>query len=467
MPTLTAHLRRLLLEETTLFASVVKWTALAAGVGGLVGASTAAFLASLTWAADAVSRLPYNLWLLPPGLLAAAVLVQVLAPDAAGHGTEKVIEAVHRRWGRIAPKVAPIKLVATVLTIAVGGSVGKEGPCAQIGAALASTIASALRLRRRDHRKIVVCGISAGFATVFGTPIAGSIFGIEVLFLGSLFYDVLYPSFVAGIVGYQVSSAMGARYVHEAVHEIPRATQGIFVKTVLAGIIFGLVALLLVEALRWIERLAHRIPAPRALKAFGGGLVLAGLGALVSTRYLGLGVDTIEAAIRGAWVPPAAFFWKIVYTAVSLAAGGSGGIVTPIFFVGATAGSTFGHVLGFDRGTFAAIGMVSLLAAAANTPLSASIMAIEMFGADIGAVAAISCIVGFLMVGHRSVYPSQILAMTKSPSVRVRRGEAAEHAAARVRFVGLRRARLLWRALTRRRRLARRRPRGGGDTPTS
>ncbi len=425
-----AGLTHLLLEETTLFASLVKWTALAAGVGVLVGGSTTGFLWALGRATDAAGRLPYRLALLPLGFLAAAALVQFLAPEAAGHGTEKVIEAVHRRWGRIATKVAPVKLAATVLTIAVGG---------------------------------VVCGISAGFATVFGTPIAGSIFGIEVLFLGSVFYDVLYPSFVAGIVGYQISSHLGVRYFHERLYDIPRATEGIFVRTVLAGIIFGLVALLLVESLRRTETLVRRLPGPRALKAFGGGATLAGLAALVSPRYLGLGLDTIEAAIRGAWVPPAAFFWKIVFTAVSLAAGGSGGIVTPIFFVGAVSGSTFGHVLGFERGTFAAIGMVSLLAAAANTPLAASIMAMEMFGADIGAVAAISCIVSFVMVGHRSVYPSQVLAMAKTPSVRIRRGVAVSgQAAADVRFVGVRRLQLFWRALLR---SLLRRTRGGNRPP--
>lgn len=451
------NLTRLVLEQTTLFASVVKWTVLAAGVGVLVGGSTTGFLWALGRATDAVARLPHRLWLLPAGFLTAAALVQVLAPDAAGHGTEKVIEAVHRRWGRIAARVAPVKLVATVLTISVGGSVGKEGPCAQIGAALASTLASALRLRRRDHRKLVVCGISAGFATVFGTPIAGSIFGIEVLFLGSIFYDVLYPSFVAGIVGYQVSSHLGVHYFHERLYDIPRATEGIFVRTVLAGIIFGLVALLLVESLRRTETLVRRLPGPRVLKAFGGGAALAGLAALVSPRYLGLGLDTIEAAIRGAWVPPAAFFWKIVFTAVSLAAGGSGGIVTPIFFVGAVSGSTFGHVLGFERGTFAAIGMVSLLAAAANTPLAASIMAMEMFGADIGAVAAISCIVSFVMVGHRSVYPSQVLATPKTPSVRIRRGAQIAEQATAVRFVGVRRLQFAWRAVGRALRRARQR----------
>jgi len=143
---------------------------------------------------------------------------------------------------------------------------------------------------------------------------------------------------------------------------------------------------------------------------------------LTSDRYLGLGIPTLEASIRGAWVPIDAALLKIVFTAVSLGTGGSGGIVTPIFFIGATSGSTLGRLLGFDTGTFAAIGMVSVLAGATNAPLAASIMAIELFGAAVAPFAAIACIASFVIVGHRSVYPSQILGVAKTRSVRVPAG---------------------------------------------
>jgi len=446
------HLPRILLEEGTLLSSLVKWTALSAGVGALVGVSTAAFLWTLAAAARAVARLPLAPLWLPVGFAVASTLVWKLAPEAAGHGTEKVIEAVHRRWGRIATAVAPVKLLATVITIAVGGSVGKEGPCAQIGAALASSIATLLRLRPRDRRKIVICGISAGFAAVFGTPIAGSVFGIEVLFLGSVLYDVLYPSFVAGLVGYQVASRLGIAYVHQTLTGVPHVTEGLLLRVIVAGIIFGLVALLLIESLRRAHELFARLPLAPPLRALVGGGVLAGLAVLISARYLGLGVDTLEASLRGEPVPTLGFLWKIAFTAISLGAGGSGGIVTPIFFVGAATGSAFAHLLGFAPGTFAAIGMVAMLAGAANTPLSASIMAMEMFGTDVAPFAAIACVAAYLMVGHRSVYPSQVLATAKTASVRVREGEAlALLGDLEVRPTGLRRLRARLRARRRRR----------------
>jgi H+/Cl- antiporter ClcA len=444
--------RQLGIELGTLLASLMKWTLLAAAAGILAGSSTALFLRVLAVGIAATQSATVPLVFLPLGLVIASVMVHAIARDAEGHGTDKVIEAVHRRWGKIPFVVAPVKLVATVVTIAAGGSVGKEGPAAQIGAALASALGRLLFLRRRDHRKLVICGIGAGFAAVFGTPIAGSIFGVEVLVMGSLMYDVLYPSFVAGIVSYFVAKALGTTYFYETLSTIPTVTQGLILKLVLAGIVFGLIALLLIEAMRVAAALARRVPGPRWPVASAGGVVLAGLALATSTRYLGLGLDTLEDALRGLVVPTEASLMKIVFTATSLGVGGSGGIITPVFFIGATAGSALGSILGLDRGMFAAIGMVSLLAAATNAPIASAIMAIELFGPAIGPYAALSAVVSFLMVGHRSVYGSQLLGIVKSGTL-VAPGDVELH---RLTAVAMRnrtsRGRALLRALRTRRR---------------
>jgi len=214
------------------------------------------------------------------------------------------------------------------------------------------------------------------------------------------------------------------------------------------------VSLLLIETLwvvHWLaSRLARRLALPGWVIALGGGSLVAGLAWLTSDRYLGLGIPTLEASIRGAWVPMGAAPLKILFTAISLGMGGSGGIVTPIFFIGATAGSTLGTLLGFDRGTFAAIGMVSVLAGATNAPLAASIMSIELFGPAVAPFAAISCIVSFLMVGHRSVYPSQILGIAKTRSIRVPRGgEVGDLVGLETRPLRLRRLAVVGKALRR------------------
>jgi H+/Cl- antiporter ClcA len=157
-----------------------------------------------------------------------------------------------------------------------------------------------------------------------------------------------------------------------------------------------------------------------------GGFILVGLTIAFSGQYLGLGLDTVEASLRGQATDWYAFLLKPVFTAVTLSFGGSGGIVTPIFFVGSTAGVVFAQVMHLNAATFAAIGFVSVLAGAANTPIAASIMAVELFGPAVAPYATLACVVSFLITGHRSVYPSQVLSISKSPSLRVEIGGEIE-----------------------------------------
>ena len=169
-----------------LFISIIKWVFLATIAGVIVGGAVSFFLKLLTWSIGLKVEHPDYFWFLPASFFLSSLMIKYLAPDAEGHGTEKVIEAIHKRSGKIPPLVVPIKLVATIVTLAAGGSAGKEGPCAQIGAGLTSLFSDLLRFDDRDRKKMVICGISAGFAAVFGTPIAGSIFGVEVLFVGAI-----------------------------------------------------------------------------------------------------------------------------------------------------------------------------------------------------------------------------------------------------------------------------------------
>ncbi len=416
-------MRKKVLESSILFVSIVKWLFLASCAGIVVGVSTTLFLKALEAGINFAGGYRYYFIAIPAAFVSSVLLVKYLAPQAEGHGTEKVIEAVHKHSGKINPLVVPVKLIATVITIAAGGSAGKEGPCAQIGAGLSSTISDMFKFDDKDRRKMVICGISAGFATVFGTPIAGAIFGVEVLFVGTMLYDVLLPSFVAGIIGYQVSSSLGVTYFHEPLRFVPVFSSALFIKVCISGLFFGLCSLVFIETLRFFESTSRRMRLNKIYKAIIGGSVLVILAFIFSADYLGLGLETIKNAIEGDSVNPAAFILKILFTSITLSFGGSGGIVTPIFFVGATAGNTFGSLLGLDRSLFAAIGMVGLLAGAANTPISASIMAVELFGPQVAPYAAVACIISFLMTGHRSVYPSQVLAMGKSASLTVEKGK--------------------------------------------
>jgi H+/Cl- antiporter ClcA len=368
----------------------------------------------------------YSFLFLPAALFLSAVLITYLAPDAAGQGTDKVIEAVHKRAGKIKGMVLPVKLVATVITIATGGSAGRIGPCAQIGGGLSSLVADLFQFDDRDRKKLVICGISAGFASVLGTPIAGAIFGVEVLFVGSILYDVLFPSFVAGIISYQVASFLGVTHFHTSIAVIPPFSHSLLMEVVLAGIFFGLCSFFLVEIMGYGKKLSETIPLGMPQKGIIGGLVLILLTFIFSKQYLGQGLETIQSSLQGTRIIWYAFILKMVFTTVTLNFGGSGGIVVPILFIGATSGAVLGELLGVNIATFSAMGFVSLLAGATNTPIAASILALELFGPEFAAYAALACVISFLMTGHRSVHPTQVLAVGKSASIQVETGRELE-----------------------------------------
>jgi H+/Cl- antiporter ClcA len=423
-------MRNKIIEETVLFISIAKWVCLATAAGAVVGLSTTVFIKILEWSTQLTGQYNYYFLFLPAAMVLSVLLVKYLAPDAEGHGTEKVIEAVHRSSGKIRAAVVPVKLATTIMTLAAGGSVGKEGPCAQIGAGLTSTLAGLLNFSDHDRKKLVICGISAGFASVFGTPISGAIFGVEVLFAGAILYDVLLPSFVAGVTAYQVAKALGVTYFYHPLDLVPVFSERFFLEVVLAGIFFGLCSGFLIGSLRSGKRLASKIKLPKTVKALIGGTAVVALAFIFSKQYLGLGLNTVQSALKGEAIPWYAFIMKSVFTSITLNFGGSGGIVTPIFFVGATAGTLFATLFALDASTFASIGLVSLLAGAANTPISASIMAVELFGPKLAPYATVACIISYLMTGHRSVFPSQVLAVSKSPSIEVETGQTIETAEA-------------------------------------
>jgi H+/Cl- antiporter ClcA len=419
-------MKKHLIEESILFISILKWVVIATGIGIIVGLSTTLFLKLLDWSLSYSTSYSYYFLLLPIGMLISAMAIHYLEPDAKGYGIEKVVEAVHKRGGKIYTAIVPVKLVATIITIATGGSAGQVGPCGQIGASLSSFVADLFKLDDNDRKKLVICGLSAGFASVLGAPFAGAIFGVEVLYVGSIVYEVLLPSIIAGVTSYHIASLFGIHYQYYPVNFVPAISEAFIFKIVLSGIFFGICSIILIAALRSGQKVAEKLSPSLPIRALIGGVILIGLTFIFSKQFLGTGLDSIQASLRGEQIVLYAFLLKAIFTSITLNFGGTGGIIMPILCVGATAGSLFGEIFGLDRATFSAVGLVSLLAGAANTPIAASILAIEFFGGAIAPYTAIACVVSFLMTGHRSVFPSQVLALKKSSSVEVEVGKELE-----------------------------------------
>ena len=423
-------------EQTAIFLSVFKWVTLSSLVGIIIGAIVTFFLKILQSAENSRVFLPFDYYyILPFALMLTVYIVKKYAPNAEGHGTEKVIEAVHKQSGKIDIAVIPVKLFATVLTIFAGGSVGKEGPGAQIGAGVSSLIATKLHFSKEDRKKLVICGISAGFATVFGTPIAGAIFGVEVLIIGVILYDVLLPSFIAGFAAFTTAQFLGIEYSYFDIHFYHAVSLDIVLifQVMLAGLFFGMVSYLVVSSVSQIALYIKKIPLSPLWIAFFGGVLLIVLTWIFGTQYLGLGMGTIK-AVLGPFplmednVPWYAFLAKTLFTSITLGVGGSGGIITPLFYIGATSGHLFSQLMGGDHvALFAALGFVSVLSGSTNTPIAATIMAVELFGIDIAHYAALSVVISFLITGHRSVYSSQILAMRKSGILNIKVGDEVEN----------------------------------------
>lgn len=428
-------------DEVWLICAVAKWVVLAIVTGLAVGLVAGGFLLALRWSMDkaaALGRLHYLL--LFPGLIVSYFLVRLLAPQSAGHGTEAVIDAIHnKRRTLIDVKAVPVKIAATIVTISSGGSVGIEGPCAQIGSGVSYVIGKIFNLDESDLKKVIICGIAAGFCAVFSTPVTGAIFAVEVLFVGQIFYDVLFPSLISGIVGYFTAAAMGAGHGVNIAVAVPELGPWALAASLLGGIFFGVIAIANIEGIHLAQKTFARFGVTGWKRPVAGAALLLAIGLLFGGEFLGLGSDTIWAMVAGEENLPLGFAVKIAAMGITLAAGGCGGEITPTFFIGASSGLLFSMITGLDPSYCAALGVCAVLAASTNTPISGTLFAMELFGAQIAAFAGVACAVSYLVVGHRSLYPTQVLLSPKSRAFSIRRTERGEQLVRRFDSISLRR----------------------------
>lgn len=420
-------------EQTHNVWNIIKWFFLSTLIGCLVGMLDAAFLKLLGRAINLRNNISYFYLGLPVFLYITVLLARKAAPKDKDYTTDAVINKINN-YNSISFISAAKGFFLSILTMATGGSAGKEAPCADVGAGVSSLLARLLHMSLEDQRKMMICGVSAGFAGVFGVPISGALFGLEVLWVGHIFYEVMFPALVAGITAFQVTTYLGVDYIYHPINFVPVFSEQFFLKMIIAGLFFGLVSVLFIEITKFM-RVVFRFIALRTRPfwaCFIGGVLLAAVGYFLSPLYLGLGMNGIDSVLSGgALESPFGFLYKMITTSITFAAGGVGGIVTPIFFVGAQAGAMLADFMNIDSATLAALGLVAVLAGAANTPLAASIMAIELFGAEIAPYATVVCVISFLVTGKQSIYPSQRISWDsgktpdEAPTVSVNYGRRA------------------------------------------
>ncbi|WP_103035365.1 chloride channel protein [Castellaniella caeni] len=411
-----------------MLATVVQWLVLASLVGLVVGVGVSVFLHALFASIDQALAVPrWAYWLMLPAAGLANGLLMVYGYQKLGTSglKDSIFAAVHEQKGRMPWRTLAIKPVAAIITLACGGSAGKEGPCSHLGASLAAVIGNVFRLNAELRQRIVACGVSAGFASVFGTPIAGAIYGVEMLIIGRIRHDFLFPALIAGMTSFQVSKALGIPYEYYRIPALPEFSESIFLRTVLIGMLCGVVARIFVDLIYALrdacQRLQVRFGLWKPLMPMLGGVVLAALVTVIPTDYLGLSLPLMDRALQGEAMPYLGFLWKSLLVAVTLGSGFYGGIVTPQFVIGAVAGNAFAHLFGISPMLGAAVGLVSVVAAASNTPLAAILMGVELFGGVVGTVyVSGAAIAAYLIIGHRSVYPDQRLGHAKSSWLRAR-----------------------------------------------
>lgn len=405
--------------------SVARWSLILLPMAATVGTLCAAFLWSLDAATEARFAHPWFLFLLPVGGCAIGLLYHRFGKSVEG-GNNLIVEQIHEPGGGVPLRMAPLIFLGTVVTHLFGGSAGREGTAVQLGGSLASAFGRWSGIDAAGVRVLLMAGIAAGFGAVFGTPIAGAVFALEVLAVGRVEYAALVPCLLAAVVGDWTCQAWGIHHGLYHIDYLAGASKALTVdpillgKVAVAGVAFGLAGLLFAEAIHlvggWLKRIVPYGPA----RPIVGGLAVIGLVYALGTRdYLGLGIaaadpnDLTIASFFGPDVYPWSWALKILFTVVTLSAGFKGGEVTPLFFIGAALGNALAGLLGAPVDLFAALGFVAVFAGAANTPLACTLMGIELFGATHGVYLAVACFLAYLCSGHNGIYLSQRIAVPK------------------------------------------------------
>lgn len=388
-----------------------KWLAISGVIGLLLGGVGTLFQYSLRWAAQAQETQPWLLFLLPLAGVAIAGSYR-LCGIREDRGTNLILMAIQNRE-QLTWKTAPLVFAGTVLTHLCGGSSGREGAALQIGGSLANQCGKWLRLDEKDRHMITMCGMSACFSALFGTPIAAVVFSMEVISVGIMHYAAIVPCLTASLIGFGVAGWFGVEPTRFVIGTIPESSVLNFGRVLLLAALCAVVSVLFCLMIHAAGRLYRRIWTSPMIRAAAGGVVVVLLTLLVGTRYYnGTGAAAIGSAFSGT-CRPEAFALKMLFTACTLGAGFKGGEIVPTFFIGATFGNVMGGCLGLPPAFGAGIGMIALFCGVTNSPITALLLSIEMFGAQGLLFFAVAAAVSYMLSGYTGLYSAQKILYSK------------------------------------------------------
>lgn len=389
----------------------IKWVIFSIVVGIVAGLCGTAFYFCLSVATDFRMKYPWLLYFLPLGGVAIVFLYHIFKDDN-DTGTNLVISAIHSD-DKLPFQMAPLIFISTLITHLFGGSAGREGAALQMGGSIGNSIGHVFRFDEKDKHVMIMCGMSAAFSALFGTPMAAAIFSMEMISVGVMYYIALVPCVISSLIAHGIAVYFNATNKFFIIDDIPDFTIFNSIKISILAIFCALVSILLCVALHSSEWAYKKYFKNRYIRAFVGGCLVIVATLLVGNQtYNGTGINIIQSSIDGS-VRPEAFILKIIFTALTLGAGYKGGEIVPSFFVGATFGCLFGNIIGFSPSLCAAVGMTSLFCGVTNCPITSLLISFELFGYDGMPYFLLAIPFSYMLSGYFGLYRSQRIVYSK------------------------------------------------------
>lgn len=392
---------------------ILKWIFLGSLIGTIVGTLTTILLNGNDYLGNIRTENAWLIYFLPlAGIVVGYIYMHYGKSNGndCAKGNNVVIEGVQGK-ATILKRIGPIVYIATFITVLFGGSTGREGAAIQMGGSVAETINQKFKVNRIDKKVVLMSGISAGFGAAFGTPITGTIFGMEMIAIGKMKYESLVLCFTSSFISYYVSSKIwGLKHEEFIIRSVPKLSIITLAKIILLSIIFGLIALLYCQLRHAIQRITEKLFNSNHIKrAFVGGVIIVVLMLIVgSHEYNGRSLELLEQSFDKS-VPVYAFLAKLGFTAVTMGTGFVGGEAIPLFIIGATLGNVLSGVFGLPMSFLAAVGLIAVFCGGTNTPMAAFILGIEMFNGKGIEYFFIVCIISYIVSGHHGLWPSQTI----------------------------------------------------------